>query len=113
EMATAAAAVRTVEVTRAARSTRIGAVDVTDGQPIGLIDDQLVVAAGTFLDALIATLEQVSPAEDAIVTLYCGEDVIEADAAAAELRVRERFPGVEVQRLTGGQPHYPFIASVE
>jgi dihydroxyacetone kinase-like predicted kinase len=112
-MQRAAGTVRTVEVTHAARATRVGDLAVNQGDAIGLLDDQLVVTAATPLEALLQTTERASPARGGAVTLYTGEGVSPETATEAERRLAARFPEVELQVLPGGQPHYPFIASVE
>jgi dihydroxyacetone kinase-like predicted kinase len=48
-----------------------------------------------------------------LVTLYTGVDVSEADAERLRARIEERYPNVAVEIVTGGQPHYDFIVSVE
>ena len=44
----------TGEVTLAARATRVHGLDIRQGQPIGIVDGDLVVAAGTLADAVRA-----------------------------------------------------------
>lgn len=113
EMQRAAAAVRTIEVTRAARATTIGGEEVGEGRPIALIDDRLELAADTADAALLAALERVSPEPGAPVTLYYGAEVVARQAEAAGARLAERFPDAELQIIAGGQPFYDFVVAVE
>jgi DAK2 domain fusion protein YloV len=112
-MARAAASVRTIEVTRAARATLLEGAEVPEGRPIALIDDRLELAAATAAEALLDAVERVAPQPGAAVTLYYGSDTTAEAAEAAARRLAERFPESEVQVLDGGQPFYDFIAAVE
>jgi hypothetical protein len=112
-MADALADVRTGEVTLAARATQIHGKTIAEGQPIGLIDGDLVVAESTVADAVRRCVAIMIEGHDApLVTLYAGEgeDAAAVDAIADTLR--SEF-GVEVEVVAGGQPHYPYLIGVE
>jgi uncharacterized protein len=112
-MRSAAAAVHTVEVTRAARSARINDVQVREGEPIALIDDELTASAATAEAAAIAALTQLGPGDAPLITVYYGAsgDAVTASGFAADLR--RRYPEAEVELVNGGQPFYDYIISVE
>lgn len=113
EMLAASRQVRTVEVTIAGATRMSEGVAVEEGQAIVLVDGTLVAAEASPEEALLAGLEFVAPADGSLVTLYGGEGVAESEYGHAADGIRRQFPGVEVEALSGGQPHYPFIASVE
>ncbi|MBV9231859.1 MAG: hypothetical protein JOZ18_21295, partial [Chloroflexi bacterium] len=48
-----------------------------------------------------------------IVTLYYGEDVTAQEAQETARYLKERYPHLEIEVVNGGQPHYPYIISVE
>jgi dihydroxyacetone kinase-like predicted kinase len=77
------------------------------------VDDTLVASAPTIEDALVAGLGQAAAAGAALITLYAGEALREDRLSTMVEQVRAAFPGVEVEALSGGQPLYPVIASVE
>jgi len=112
-MRAALEAVRTIEVTRAARATALHGERVARGRPIALIDGRLATTAETTAAALLAAIEQIGPPEGAALTLYAGEGVPPAEATAAAEAIAARLPGLDVQLLPGGQPHYDFIAALE
>ena len=112
-MAGAVSGVVTIEVTRAVRDSSVDGVSVRQGDYIALVDDRLALAAGSAEAALEGALALVGPGGDAVVTVYRGAD---ADGAAAEscaAALGAGFPGVEVEWVYGGQPHYHYLASVE
>ncbi len=112
-MADAIADVRTGEVTLAARTTQMHGKTIAEGQPIGLIDGDLVVAEATVANAVRGCVAIMIEDRDApLVTLYAGEgeDAVSTDAIADALR--SEF-GVDVEVVPGGQPHYPYLIGVE
>ncbi len=112
-MEEARAQVSSLSVTRAVRATTVGAMAVNPGDFIGFLEDNLVATGKSPEEAMRATLALVELDPDAIVTIYRGCD---ADAECAELFARsldEEFPGIQVDQVDGGQPHYHYLASVE
>ncbi len=105
--------VTTIEVTIAAASRTADGVDVHEGQAITLLDGRLVAASATTREALMAGLRLSGLARGSLVTIYGGEDTPPADLETARAEIEAAFDGVEVEALSGGQPLYPFIASVE
>jgi uncharacterized protein len=112
-MREAASAVRTAEVTFAARPARIGETDVAEGSPIGIVDGEIVAAgddvADVARDCVRAMLEG---SDEPLVTLYAGEDADPAATQALAATLREEF-GAEVEVIDAGQPHYPYVIGVE
>lgn len=106
-------AVRTIEITRAARSTSVDGVEVETGQAIAIVDDKLTLAADSPEDALVEALRGLASAGTSLVTLYFGAEITREDADGLADRVRESIPGHEVDVVRGGQPHYQYIASLE
>ncbi len=106
--------VRCVQVTRAARATRVDGQTIGEGQAIALVDGRVVAGDDLLDEAFMAGLAAATremPAE--LVTVYLGSSApIGADEAIGD-RVRAAFPDVTVEVIDGGQPHYPYIAGVE
>ena len=111
-MTEAAGAVRTIEVTRAAHALRIEGAEVRGGQPIGLIDGEPATTGAAANDAALAAIELLMPAAGAL-TVYYGRDLPHPQAEALGAEIERRWPGVEVQVVSGGQPFYDYTISVE
>jgi len=105
--------VRSGEVTRAVRDADLPGLRVRAGQALALLDGEPAGVADTPEEAVLLLLERVRPQEGTVVTLYWGEGATEARARDLIPRIRERFPGVGVEVLHGGQPHYPYLVAVE
>ena len=113
EMVATHGSLRTVEVTIAAASRRADGVDSREGEAIALVDGRLVVSTPEPFDALLAGLEAATAAGASLITLYGGAATTAASLDAARQQVAASFPDCEVEAFDGGQPLYPYIASVE
>ena len=112
-MTAAARAIRTVEETVAAASRTADGVAVAAGEAIALLDGRLMGATVGRDDALLAGLEAAEVAAGSLITIYGGEGISDEELDAVRERVAARFAKTEVEAIGGGQPLYPFIASVE
>ncbi len=119
-MTEAASQVRWAEITLAARSTSIGGRKIRAGQPIGIVQGDLTVAAETTEAAVAEAVRQMYDAGGAtgrggpsLLALYAGEGVSDGEAQALAAGLRERYPDLEVEVVRGDQPHYPYIVSLE
>lgn len=112
-MGRAASEIQTIEVTRAVRSTQVNGVDVTRGDVIGMLDDQLVAAGGDYTAVVLDALRQASAGECEVVTIYFGQDATEVEAYALADQIVETYPSLETEVHEGGQAHYRYILSLE
>lgn len=112
-MAAAVAAVVSIEVTRAVRATTLDGVAVAEGDYMGLVEGDLAVVRDSPEAALLSALEGIDLSEEHIVTLYRGAEAAAEAAAAAAHSIEEKTPGIQVDLVYGGQPHYPYFAAVE
>ena len=105
--------VSTLEVTQAVRSTSIEGTKVEAGQYIALLEGNLAGTAESPEDALKTALDGVVQSADQIVTVYRGADASEAKAEELCRYLETQAPGLQVELVYGGQPHYHYLASVE
>jgi dihydroxyacetone kinase-like predicted kinase len=106
-------AIRTIEVTRAVRSTSIGGVAVEAGKIIAIVDDELKLAASSPDEAIDQALSGLVNEHTSLITLYAGGETTAIDAQALAGKLRGQFPRHEVEVVSGGQPHYHYIVSLE
>jgi uncharacterized protein len=111
EMAESAAAVRAGAVARASRTTTLGALEIEQGQFLGLVDGE-PVTTGPALDVVAREVVERLLGEGVdVLTILAGEEAAGVDELASA--VREGHPGLEVEVHEGGQPHYPLLFSAE
>jgi DAK2 domain fusion protein YloV len=103
----------TLAVTEAVRDATIGRRKVKRGQTIVLDpDDGLVAAHGDRDKAVLTAMATVPPGAE-LVTLYYGDGADLDEVEAVSKKIADALPGVEVEVLHGGQPHYRYLISVE
>lgn len=112
-MKKAVASVKTGMVTHAVRDTRMGDVEIKEGDYIGIAEKEIVTAGPDLMESAKTLLLELVDEDTEIVTLFLGEGATQAHAEALEAAVSDAYPDVEVEILVGGQPLYPFIFSVE
>ena len=113
-MEQAAHAVHTVEVTRSVRDAEVDGVQVKAGDMLGMYDGRIVASAAESRTRRCCAASSTAPVDALeIVTIYYGAGATEAEAQAVAARIRERHPGLAVEVVEGGQPHYPYVVSLE
>lgn len=105
--------VKTGQVTYAVRDTVIDDKEIHEGDYMG-IGDAGILAVNTDIQAVfLDMIAEMVDDDSAIVSIYYGADITEADAEALSSAVEEKFSDLEVELQMGGQPVYYYIASVE
>ena len=113
-MEEAIATVKTVEVTNAVRDTRMKGLKVSKGQAIAIVDDEELVAAGdSMAEVVFEALDKAGVESAEVVTMYYGADVEVAQAEQIIQELRNKHPGKQVEMVSGGQPHYGYVVSLE
>ena len=112
-MKKAMSAVKSIEVTRAVRTTKIGELKIKKKQPIGFLDGDLVAAGNSTVDVLNQVLAKLDLDKVEVITIYYGADANSAEAEQVGGSIRERYPQLQIEVVRGGQPHYNYIVSVE
>ncbi len=112
-MKSALAYVQACEITRATRDVELDALTVQQGQYIGLLNDNLVVAGDDVYDVTQRLLEKAGADKSERITVYYGDDAHDADAQLLVGHLQKRFSLQDFDVISGGQALYPFIISVE
>ncbi len=106
-------AVSTVSVTYAVRDTSFGDKEITEGDILGMLNDEIVVVAKDVAEGTKEVLKQTITDENEMVSIYYGVDVTEEDAQGIADFITENYPDCEVEIQSGAQPLYYYIISVE
>jgi len=105
--------VKTIEVTRAVRSTQLNGLNIKKKQAIGLLDGELLAAGNNTIDILNKMLAKLDLTKNEIITIYYGADTEPTEAEQVSASIGERHPQLQVEVVRGGQPHYNYIISIE
>jgi dihydroxyacetone kinase-like predicted kinase len=113
QMTRAARDLQTLAVTAAVRDARIGRKKVKRGEHIVLGPDEGLLAADRDRTAaVLAAMRKLKPGFE-LLTLYHGDGVDDAAVAGLREALSTAFPDVEIEVVSGGQPHYSFLISAE
>lgn len=112
-MAEALPTVTTIEITQAVRDTSVDGVAVGLGDYIALLDDKLVLTASSAESALEQAVAMAGVDSGSILTIYSGSDAEPQAAETCVEALESSTPGMQVEELYGGQPHYHYLASIE
>ncbi len=105
--------VRSIEITRARRSTQLGGLKIKKNQAIGLLDGALLATGNDTTEVLNKILAELGLDKAEIVTIYYGADTKPDEAEQVSASIREQHPQLQIEVIQGGQPHYNYIVSVE
>jgi DAK2 domain fusion protein YloV len=112
-MEKALSSVKSIEITRAVRSTKVNGLKIKRKQPIGLLDGDLLAAGDSYLDVINKILAKLDLSKSEVVTIYYGEDTDADEAEQINASIMEQYPHLQIEVIRGGQPHYSYIISVE
>jgi dihydroxyacetone kinase-like predicted kinase len=112
-MARAISAVRSIEITRAVRSAKLGELTIKRKQAIGFLDGALVNVGTSPADALNKVLASLDLDMSEVITIYYGADTELTEAQEVSNKICQAHPHLQVEVVKGGQPHYNYIVSVE
>ncbi len=112
-MKKAKSAVKSIEITRAVRSAKLGRFNIRRKQGISFLDGDLVAVGDNPADALNQTLARLSLAEAEVITIYYGAGTELTEAQKVSSNIQQQYPQLQVEVVRGGQPHYDYIVSVE
>jgi len=113
-MEDAVATVKTVEITEAARSTQLQGLKIKKGQVIAILDDEKLLAAGDNVEGvLVEALDKAGIGSAEIVTVYYGADIESSQAEQVVQKIRDKYHEKQIELVSGGQPHYRYIISLE
>ncbi len=105
--------IQTAEITTAVRSVQLGSVGVREGDYIGVINGNLVVAGQQIKQVICDTLQRMNIDNYEIVTLYYGAEVMAEQAQATARAIKARHSQLEIEVVDGGQPYYAYTLSAE
>jgi hypothetical protein len=105
--------IKTIEFTRAVRSTQIGGLKIKKKQIISLLDNELTAVGDDTAEVIMETLDKIDLEKNEIVTVYYGMDTTRAEGEKVAVAIRDKYPKLQVEIVRGDQPNYNYIISVE
>lgn len=112
-MTEAAQTIQTAEITTAIRTVQLDGMRVREGDYIGLVNGDLVIAGQDIEYVIHETLQRMNIERYEIVTLYYGENITRQQAEETARSIKQKYSQLEIEVVDGGQPHYAYILSAE
>ncbi len=112
-MAEAMAQIKTIEITRAVRSSQLNGFRMKSGDVMGLLE-QTLVAVGQAVDEVTAqVLSRLEVEAYEIATIYFGREQSPRQAAELAQKISTLYSDLEIEVHAGGQAYYDYIISME
>jgi DAK2 domain fusion protein YloV len=105
--------VRTGQITFAARNSDIDGKEIRQGEILALENGKMVLTEKEINKAAGKLIKHMFTKDTGFITIIYGSDIEEEKAAALEEYITGKYPDVEVMLVSGGQPVYYYIISVE
>lgn len=106
--------VTTGSVTVATRDACIDGVEIKQGDFIGLEGEKIRTARTDKIEAAFALLEEIEELDEKqVITVFCGEDLTQAERERFESELSRRYPMLEAGFIDGGQKVYSLIFALE
>jgi len=112
-MTAAAKRVRTIQITTAARDSVFDGLEINKGEHIALLDDSLAANGADIEEVFGVVAEALGGFSPEFITIFTGEGAEEAETTALADRIGAAAPCSEITTISGGQPIYRYIISVE
>ena len=114
EMNEAMKRVTTGYISPSIRDAEMNGVSIKEGDTIGIIDKEIVLAEAERIDAAYALASKLlDMPEKFMLTVFVGADATEEERSMLESFLAEKYPSDEVYFIDGGQDIYPFIFVAE
>ncbi len=105
--------VKSGAITYAVRDTNVDGFDLVAGDIIGLDNNSILAKGEKIPETVLSLLEKLVDSSTINITLFYGADVEEVSANELRDAVTEKYPNCEISVLSGGQPVYYYLVSVE
>nr|WP_251126767.1 MULTISPECIES: DAK2 domain-containing protein [unclassified Exiguobacterium] len=112
-MKSAAATVKSGQVTYAVRDTSIDGVEIKKDEHMAIAEKKIVSSSTSSLEAAKKLVDALVEADDEIITILTGEGSSEADVEALTSYIESVNDEIEIEVHDGKQPLYSYIFSVE
>jgi dihydroxyacetone kinase-like predicted kinase len=103
--------VKTLDLTYAAHDSMVDGQSVSCGQILGLVEHKVRYIADQRVECLEKMLPEMEGAS--FVTVFYGSDVTDTEASETLAFLQSKLPDTEIALLSGGQPLYYYVISVE
>ena len=102
-----------LSITIAVRNSKVGGRRIRAGEYMVFERKDLLSHSFDIVKALEEAFELIGADEKEVLSIFTGEKYDEKDLERIKDFIKENYPTLEVEVYEGGQPHYPFLMSLE
>jgi len=105
--------VKTIQITYSVRNTTFNDLEIEKDDYLAVADGE-IKGVGKNIEAVIfESIENTMQDDAEILSIYYGSDVTEEEANTMTEKLEEKFPDLEIDVYSGGQPIYYYVFSIE
>ncbi|MGM0602752.1 MAG: DAK2 domain-containing protein [Bacillota bacterium] len=104
--------VKTLEITKAVKDSKINGMEIKENDVIGISDGEIVNSGRDYNEVILDLLKR-TVGDEELITIYYGQDIDSQDVEEIRKIVEDNFDFDEIEIYSGGQPLYPYIISLE
>jgi uncharacterized protein len=104
--------VKTGEITKAVKDSKVNGLTIKAGDIIALYNGNIELVGHDYKRVVIELCQKMINDEE-LISIYFGKDIKEEEAIELKELLMNEFDFVDVEIYSGGQPLYPYIISIE
>ena len=101
------------EITQAVRDANVQGHEVLKGDYMAIWNKKLLSVASNIESAVHNLLANQRLPDASRLVVVAGDECDPNQAEGILMKISEAFPGIKVEFLWGGQPHYPILVTLE
>jgi DAK2 domain fusion protein YloV len=105
--------VKTIQITYSVRNTTFNDLEIEKDDYLAVADGEIKGVGKDIEEVIFTAIENTIDDQSEILSVYYGSDVSESDASSIVSRLEEKYPDLEIDMYSGGQPIYYYVFSIE
>lgn len=101
------------EITKAIRDTSINGFEISEGDILGIIDDEIAYVGKDVNEVVLNLLGIILKDNKEILTIYYGQDVSKEEAQRLCNILSQKYSFLSIELVYGGQPFYYYYLGLE
>ena len=105
--------VKTGQITYAVRDTSVNGKEIHQGDYMGIGEDGIIAVNTNMEQTIFATVESIVDEDTELLSFYYGEEISEEDGEVLKEKMENKYPNLDIELQSGGQPVYYYLISAE
>lgn len=105
--------VKTIQITYSVRNTTFNDLEIEKDDYLAVADGEIKGVGKSIEEVIFEAVDSTLIETSEILSVYYGSDVTEDEANAIVEKLEEKYPDLEIDVYSGGQPIYYYVFSIE